>query len=603
MERISGDDLRRAFVAAAACIERYRDAINALNVFPVPDGDTGTNMLFTLRSALEQCPQDPDNSAEEVLAGLAEGAFWGARGNSGVILSQFFRGLSEAHPVHPDNVSLWLPLGLRLATEAAYKSVLNPVEGTMLTVIGAASAAASIQAGLPAQKAKGGGELEASALWESAFEGAVEAVYATPSQLPILREAGVVDAGGMGVALILGASFCSLTGRDTALIDQALGKCCVEPLDPVAAQIRVDQELLDHRATPGSLVDSRPDSRHDSTAGSNLAENWGYCIQYVIDTFSSGHAADSGGGLNSETGITTELVRAGLGSEIGGSTVIVGDGRYVKVHVHAFDPGPALSYGASLGQLDRISIENMSLQSAGLVPDHGWSTATLATHISVVAVVQGEGLGRLFQDAGCSGIIDGGQSMNPSVGQFLKQVESRPDVQVIILPNNPNVLAAANQAAEREPNLHVVPSKSVPQGVAALLAFSPEEPLEHNLEAMSAALAEVTSMEITQAVRSTSIRGVPVRAGQYIGIIEGELASCGETPEAVLESILGQTVNSPGQVVTIYYGADALTESSSEASTNAIQGLRSGLEIGFPGIQVDVVDGGQLNYHYLASVE
>ncbi|PKB73133.1 MAG: hypothetical protein BZY75_03500 [SAR202 cluster bacterium Io17-Chloro-G7] len=602
MESTSGKDLHRAFVAAAACLERYRDAINALNVFPVPDGDTGTNMLLTLRSALEQCPKDSDNSAEEVLAGLAEGAFWGARGNSGVILSQLFRGLSEACRGHPDGGSPWLTLGLRLATDAAYKSVVNPVEGTMLTVISAASTAASTAVRNAAQMAKGGGEGEASGLWQSAFQGAVEAVYATPSQLPILREAGVVDAGGMGVALILGASFCSLAGQDPALVDQALGKCCVEPLDPIAAQRRVDQELFDHRATSGSSVDSWPGSNHDSTPSSNLKENWGYCIQYVINTLSSGHVADSEGGSNSETGVTTEIVRAGLGPEMGGSTVIVGDGRYVKVHVHAFDPGPALSYGASLGQLDRISIENMSLQSAGLVPDYEAST-TLTTNISVVAVVRGEGLRRLFQDAGCSGIIDGGQSMNPNVGQFLEQSKSRPDAQVIILPNNANVLAAATQAAIREPHLHVVPSKSVPQGVAALLAYSPEEPLAHNLEAMSAVLSGVISMEVTQAARSTIIRGIPVRAGQYIGIIEGELASCAETPEAVLESILGQTVNSPDQVVTIYHGADALTESSSESSTNAIQGLRSTLEFGFPGIQVDVVDGGQPNYHYLASVE
>ncbi len=270
------------------------------------------------------------------------------------------------------------------------------------------------------------------------------------------------------------------------------------------------------------------------------------------------------------------------------------------MHVHAADPGPALSYGASLGQLDRISIENMGLQSSHFVAGHRAIPETGAavdtgTQLAVVAVVQGEGLGRLFRDAGGSGIIDGGQTMNPSVGQILTRATAMPTAEVIVLPNNPNVLAAANQAAARDSHLHVVPSTTVPQGVAALLAFSPEEPLEHNLEAMSAVLAEVTSIEVTRAIRSTSLGGVTVHAGHYIGMVEGELAASSETPEGALELVLARTVKSDGQVVTIYRGIDA--------TPGAVQGLRSGLEERFPGIQVDIVDGGQPHYHYLASVE
>ena len=563
METFSGGDLRRAFVAATSALEHYRDAINALNVFPVPDGDTGTNMLLTMRSALEQCPEGHDASTGEVLSGLAEGAFWGARGNSGVILSQLFRGLSEASQDPLDGPSPWFARGLRLATEAAYQSVINPVEGTMLSVIKASSIKASAMAAQ--NRTHSGGEAETLELWETAFEAAVEAVYATPSQLPILREAGVVDAGGMGVAVILGAAFCSLTGQDQDLVDRALEACCVEPLNLAGAQRQEDQ--------------GNPSSDYlDAT----LEENWGYCIQYVIDS------------SDSETGLTAEIVRNGVGPELAGSAVIVGDGRYVKVHVHASDPGPALSYGASFGQLDRISIENMSLQSSHFAASQR-PIGNPKTQLAVVAVVQGEGLGRLFRDAGGNGIIDGGQTMNPSVAQILKQVRAMEAVEVIVLPNNPSVLAAANQAAKRDSSLHVVPSTSVPQGVAALLAFSPEEPLEHNLEAMSAVLADVTSIEITRAVRATQILGVTVRAGQYIAMIEGELAASGETPEAALASVLDRTVNSADQVVTIYRGADA--------SPGAVQDLRSRLEDEFPGIQLDLVDGGQPNYHYLASVE
>ncbi len=558
MEDFRGGELRRAFVDATSCLERYRDAINALNVFPVPDGDTGTNMLLTMRSALERCPQAPDSSAGEVLSGLAEGSFWGARGNSGVILSQLFRGLSEAINNSEEGHGPWFVRGLQLATEAAYQSVVQPVEGTMLSVIKASSRAVQ-------NRSSGGGQTENPALWETAFNAAVEALYATPSQLPILRESGVVDAGGMGVAVILGAAFCSLTGRDLDLVDQALGPCCIEPLNLAAAQ-----QQLDHGNLDSEILDA------------TVEENWGYCIQYIID------------GSDSGTGLTVERVRNGLGPELAGSAVIVSDGRYFKVHVHASDPGPALSYGASLGQLDAIIIDNMDLQSSQFVAGRR-AVANTKSQLAVVAVVQGEGLGRLFRDTGGSGIIDGGQTMNPSVGQILKHAAAMPAAEVILLPNNANVLAAANQAAASDSRLHVVPSISVPQGVAALLAFSPEEPLERNLEAMSAVLSEVTSIEVTQAVRSTFIGGVAVNAGQYIGMIEGELAASGETPEAVLESVLDRAVTSAGQVVTIYQGIDA--------SPGAVQGLRSRLEDGFPGIQVDLVDGGQPHYHYLASVE
>ena len=563
MEGFRGGDLRRAFVAATSCLERYRDTINALNVFPVPDGDTGTNMLLTMRSALERCPESPDSSAGDVLSGLAEGAFWGARGNSGVILSQLFRGLSESSLASQDGHGPWFVRGLQLGTEAAYQSVVQPVEGTMLSVIKASSIKVSSKAAQ--NRSSGGPEAETAALWETAFNAAVEALYATPSQLPILREAGVVDAGGMGVVVILGAALCSLTGRDADLVDQALETCCVEPVNLSAAQQPADI---------GSL--------HSSFLDATLEGNWGYCIQYVID------------GSDSATRITTETVRNGLGPELAGSAVIVSDGRYLKVHVHASDPGPVLSYGASLGQLDGISIENMDLQSSHFVAGHRAITDT-GTQLAVVAVAQGNGLGRLFRDAGAGGVIDGGQTMNPSVGQILKHATAMPAAEVIVLPNNANVLAAANQAATTDSRLHVVPSTSVPQGVAALLAFSPEESLEHNLEAMSAVLPKVTSMEVTQAVRSIFIGGVAVQAGQYIGMIEGELAASGETPEDALESVLHRAVNSAGQVVTIYRGIDV--------SPGAVQGLRSRLEDRFPGIQVDLIDGDQPHYHYLASVE
>ena len=573
MESPSADEIRKAFVAATDCLERYRDAINSLTVFPVPDGDTGTNMLLTMRSALERCPNTAHSSAGEVLSGLAEGAFWGARGNSGVILSQLFRGLSDASQDPQDDSSPWLVRGLRLATEAAYKSVVKPVEGTMLSVIKAScyKTAGMAEQHLSGNQAHSGPDQTADdtrkltpILWEAAFDAAVEALHATPSQLPILREAGVVDAGGMGVAVILGAAFCSLTGRDPDLVDQAIQSCCVEPVDLNATR---------HSERKG--IDSGfPDT--------DLGDDWGYCIQYVIDATNFGSI------------LTAETVRDGLGPELSGSAVVISDGHYLKLHVHASDPGPALSYGASLGPLDRISIENMVIQNAHFIAGHR-AKINGGGQLAVVAVVQGQGLANLFLDSGGSGVIDGGQTMNPSVGQIVEKATAMGAAEVILLPNISSVLAAANQAAAKDSRLHVVPSVSVPQGVSALLAFNPEESLEHNLEAMSAVLNTVISLEVTQAVRDTSLGGKAVQSGQYMGLVEGVISATGETPEGVLMAIFDGIVTSTEQVVTIFRGIDT--------TNGASQDVQSGLADRFPGIQVDLIDGGQPHYHYLASVE
>jgi len=573
MESPSADALRKAFVAATDCLERYRDAINSLNVFPVPDGDTGTNMLLTMRSALERCPHTSRSSAGEVLSGLAEGAFWGARGNSGVILSQLFRGLSDASQDPQNDPNPWLVRGLQLATEAAYKSVVNPVEGTMLSVIKASSykTAWMAEQRLSGKQDRSGEDNTAEQtpeltpnLWGTAFDAAVEALYATPSQLPILREAGVVDAGGMGVALILGAAFCSLTGRDPKLVDQAIQSCCVEPAEINASQ-HGDLKGLD-----SVLLDTAS------------GDNWGYCIQYVID------ARNSGSILSAKT------VRDGLGPELSGSAVVISNGYYLKLHVHASDPGPALSYGSSLGYLDRISVENMDVQNAHLVEGHR-ANMNNGARLAVLAVLQGEGLANLFLDSGGSGVIDGGQTMNPSVGQIVEKATAMRAAEVILLPNNSNVLAAANQAVAQDSRLHVVPSVSVPQGVAALLAFNPEESLEHNLAAMSVVLETVLSLEVTQAVRDALLGGKAVHSGQYIGLLQGEIKATGETPEDALMGIFDDIVTSAEQIVTIYLGIDA--------TPSAIQKVQTELVDRFPSIQVDLIDGGQHHSHYLASVE
>ena len=549
MADLNGDDLRQAFAAATQCLERYRDAINALNVFPVPDGDTGTNMLLTLRSAMEKCPNTPGNSAADVSSALAEGAFWGARGNSGVILSQLFRGFAEALKNEEVCNGPGFARALSLATDAAYGSVAKPVEGTMLTVLRSAST--------PVQKMVGEGEgTETLPLWEAAFRSAVEALYRTPSQLPVLKEAGVVDAGGMGMAVIMGGALCCLMDQDEDLVDQAVAACCIEPLSVSASTSSTDSEYL----------------------ASTLESQWGYCIQFLIQG----------------EGLAVEEIRERFGKAGSDSAVVVGDDRLARLHVHAADPGPALSYGASLGDLHQIHIENMAQQNRDFVTGHRNPEAKLAD-LAVVAVVPGPGLAQLFQDAGCALVVKGGQTMNPSVGQLLDAARASGAEEVIVLPNNPNVVTTAEQSATANPSVHVVPSKTLPQGVAALLAFNPEEPLDRNLRSMQDALSGVVSIEVTQAVRSSTMSGTKVDAGQYIGLLEGELATYADTPEEALKSTLDRVLDSADQVVTLYQGEEATPEAADELSRQ--------LEEQTPGVQVDLVYGGQPHYHYLASVE
>ena len=545
MNELHGHELRQAFEAATRCLEQYRDTINALNVFPVPDGDTGTNMLLTMRSAMGQSAPAHTTAVAAIAAGMADGAFWGARGNSGVILSQFVKGFAEGLRDKETCGGDDLARAFNLATELAYKSVGNPVEGTMLTVIRSLS--------LAAQEKLDQGDDDTRSLWETAFLASREALHRTPSQLPVLQEAGVVDAGGMGVVVILGGALGHLTGQDEDQIDLGMeGPLYTQA--PVSVP-KIDSDYLS--TTEGAL--------------------WGYCTQFLIE----GQVQD------------LEQIRERF-TAMNDSAVVVGDDWYVRVHIHALDPGPALSYGVSLGEMSQIKLENMNQQNREFVSGHRARQEGPA--LAVVAVAPGEGLARLFRENGCAAVVSGGQTMNPSTLQLLEAAQVAGAGDVIILPNNKNIVAAAEQVAGvGNGRLHVIPSCTVPQGVAALLAFNPEEPLEQNLKAMREVLGTVTTVEVTQAVRATTVGGVKVSTGQYLGLLEEQLAAAGESPEMALRSALAQAGLSNDQVVTVYWGAD-----TSQEQAEAVQ---HALEEQTPGIQVDLVYGGQPHYHYLASVE
>ena len=573
---VSGVGLRRAFGLGLARLEERRDAVNALNVFPVPDGDTGTNMSLTLRAGIEGCPEgDAEVGAGVAARGLADGAFFGARGNSGVILSQFFRGFADGlEGCEVCGAGDWAR-GLDAAREAAYGAVGTPREGTMLTVMRRAAEAAlaacaggdlaAAEAGYSAGGAAGGDLAGAMA---AGYLAACAALRDTPEQLAALKEAGVVDSGGLGVVVILG-------GVLEALFPDRFG---------ALSEVAGVQGIID--ASMASLGGAA--AQGEGYLHQTLEADWGYCTEFMI----------SGEGLS--LGEVRRYYEA-----TARSTVVAGDSRQVRVHIHAEDPGPAISYGAALGTLSRVKIESMDDQNAEWAASHrskagdgpdgadDWGAAVV--DLAVVAVAAGDGLAGLFMGSGCGYVIEGGQTMNPSVGDIVAGVRRAGARDTIVLPNNKNILLTAEQAAAGDPGVHIVASRSVPQGVAALLAYNPVWGLEDNLAAMAGAVSGVVTIEVTQAVRDSSVDGVTVRQGDYIALVDDRLALSAGSAEGALEGAIALAGPGGDAVVTVYRGADA--------DGAAAESCAAALGAGFPGVEVEWVYGGQPHYHYLASVE
>ena len=552
MLQLSGTDLAAALTAGFNCLQRYRDPINALNVYPVPDGDTGTNMLLTMRAGIEKLAQTDGVTAGEVAAQMADGTFWEARGNSGVILSQFFKGIATGLEGREACAGADLARAFRSATDAAYKSVGNPVEGTMLTVIRWVAEA------LEANLETGDGEGDVLSAWAKGYNASRDALDATPSMLAKLREAGVVDAGGMGIVVILGGAYLHLTGEDVEEADLGLATSAGQ-IDPSQlASVSVESDFLD----------------------ASVESEWGYCTQFLIQ------------GEN----LDIERVRADLAATAE-SLVIVGDDRFIRVHVHMEDPGVALTYAVGLGELDQIKIDNMSLQNQDWASGHQERGAA-RTGIAVVAVAPGDGLAQLFRETAGAMVVSGGQTMNPSVAQLINAAERSGAEDVILLPNNRNVARTATQAADREgesQRLHVIATSTVQQGIAAALAFNSQASPDQNLQAMREAVDAVVSIEITRAIRDTTVEGIAVAEGDYMGLVDGDLAVVETTADAAFLSALDGVGLTDDHIVTVYWGQD-----TDQEATEALAGT---LEEKVPGVQVDVINGGQPHYPYFVSVE
>ncbi len=532
-----GQGFKRLVKAALAWLQHHQTAINVLNVYPVPDGDTGTNMVLTMQSAWAEIKDSPDRNVGRVAHQMAHGALMGARGNSGVILSQVWRGFARSLDEKMVYNAQDLAAACQEATATAYKGVVKPVEGTILTVARAVADAAT----RAAEEAE-----DMVHVLEHMVFAAHEAVMLTPSLLPVLKEAGVVDAGGQGLFVILEGMLRYMRG------------------EPVAEDMQLT-EAVDLIAT----------KLEPSEAG------YGYDVQFLI----------VGQGLDTDT------IRQRI-TKMGECPIVVGDLTTLKVHVHVPDPGVPISYGASLGSLRDVVVEDMQAQYQDFT-ERGLSSSPssqIPQKIGVVAVVPGDGLARVFQSLGVSAIVRGGQTMNPSTQDLLEAIESLPAERAILLPNNSNVILAAEQAsALSNKPAAVIPSRSIPQGVAALLAINYQADFETNTAAMMSAMEEIETGEITTATRSVKINGMEIFDGQIIGLHNEELKVAGTTVEEVVQMLLEEMGTSQREIITLYYG-----ETTSEGSANALADL---LQQNWPDQEIEVVAGGQPHYHYILSVE
>ena len=545
---IDGYLLKQLFGAGLTWLEQHKEKVNRLNVFPVPDGDTGTNMYLTMRHAYMEIAGMEEANVGKLSRAVANGALKGARGNSGVILSQILAGTAAALEGEDKLTASLLAGACQSAVAAAYNAVEKPVEGTILTVSRQMSEAVMRRH----QEQK-----DLVALLKSmVFAGRV-ALRHTPEQLPVLKKAGVVDSGGAGLVYIFEGMLRALCGK--ALVSEEV------------------------------LVQDTPETWQDALVPEDEL-GYGYDVQFLM----------RGSNLN------IDAIRKHI-SDIGWSTLVVGDNELIKVHVHVHDPGVPLSYAIGLGaNLDDVVVENMQRQYEEYVDSREQREHDVRTDIrgvAVITVASGTGLRQLFsQQLNAAHVIAGGQTMNPSTGDFLNAMNAVPNTDIVLLPNNKNVVLAAQQAAANVEgkNVRVVPSTTIPQGIAAMFEYvnlcSDEGcTLGDAVNAMTSALPNVITCEITYATRDAEFEGVHVRAGQYIGLINDTLKVAGDNAISVARDLLQQAKAGQYERITIYFGSD-----TSEADARDIADELAG---SYPGQEFEVVNGGQALYPYIISIE
>ena len=541
-QTINGADFRRLVISAAAAIELNKQGLNELNVFPVPDGDTGTNMSMTINAAAADLRRVEDPSLEKAAATTASAMLRGARGNSGVILSLLFRGISKKLKGADDCDGVLWAEALQEGVDAAYKAVMKPAEGTILTVARLAAANAR-------KAAEENNYFEF--VHEAAIAEAKEALANTVNQNPVLKKAGVVDAGGKGWLVALEAMLSALRGEDI-----------VAPEGSQTVEVK-EQASFDDFDT------------EDIT--------FAYCTEFIISR---------------ENDNDPEKLREFL-SSLGDSLVLVDDDEIIKVHVHTNDPGKALHEAMDYGSFVTVKIENMRLQHTEKV----MSEQELAPKIAepekpfgVVSVCVGDGIGDVFTNLGVDGLISGGQTMNPSTQDILEVVNTVPAETVYVLPNNKNIIMAAEQVNALTPkNVVVIPSKTIPQGVTAMLSYNPEGTNEENVEAMTEALSTVDTMQITYAARNSDFDGYDIHEGDYLALYGSSLFGTSRDIKVLLKSLAEKVRDEGKSYIIIYYGADVSEKHAQKAADIFAQIC--------PDAEVNLLRGGQPVYYYLISAE
>ena len=551
VKTINTELLQKMFLAGAANLEAKKEFINELNVFPVPDGDTGTNMTLTILSAAKEVKalENPDMVA--IAKAISSGSLRGARGNSGVILSQLLRGFTKEIREHKEIDTITLAKACERATATAYKAVMKPKEGTILTVAKGASQKA-------AELAETTEDLDT--FISEVINYAQEVLEKTPEMLPVLKEAGVVDSGGQGLLEVMRGAYDAFQGKeiDYSAIEASAGTKMVKPSEQAETEIK-----------------------------------FGYCTEFIIMLEKEFTA-------NAETEFKAYL------ESIGDSIVCVADDDIVKIHVHTNDPGLAIQRALTYGQLSRMKIDNMREEhQERLIKDAEKLAAQQAEakkaeprkEVGFIAVSIGEGMNEIFRELGADYIIEGGQTMNPSTEDMLNAIDQVNAEHIFILPNNKNIILAANQAQAltEDKDIIVVPSKTVPQGITAIINYMPDADAQTNLEAMIEGIGNVKTGQVTYAVRDTHIDDKEIHEGDIMGIGDSGILAVGQSVEETTKEMLAQLVDEDTELISLYYGQD-VQEESAENFAQEIEDL-------YPDVDVDVHSGGQPIYYYVLSVE
>ena len=547
---ISGQKFRQLLVAGANALEANKKMVDEMNVFPVPDGDTGTNMSLTVNSAVKEVIKAESQAAGDIAKALSSGALRGARGNSGVIVSQLFRGLAKGLKGCEEINAITFATAMENGVETAYKAVMKPKEGTILTVA-KATAAKCLEAALQSD--------DMIDVLEQAIASGNETLQKTPEMLPVLKEAGVVDAGGKGLLVIYEGMLEALKRED-------------DEIDPLLC------------LSGGAQVQSTG-ATSSQAAFSTESIEFGYCTEFIVEGVENAEEKE-------------DEVRAYL-SSIGDSLVVVADGDLIKIHVHTNDPGLAIQKGVSLGSLSSIKVDNMRLQHQNIL---SMETAPAKEEprkdIGFITISVGEGLSNIFKELGVDYVISGGQTMNPSTEDILEATKKINADHIFVLPNNKNIILAAQQATylmEEGKQLHVIPSRSIPQGITAMISYMPGESAEVNEAQMTESLSTVVSGSVTYAVRDTRMGEFEIKADNILALKNDEICHVGQDLIKTTKKLLESMVDEDTSLVTIYYGEDA-TEGEAEE-------LKEHVEEFCPGVEVEIQEGGQPLYYYLLSAE